>query len=163
MENSATSTNDSTKRGYSRIFMRSGPLAGAEAVADAAHRFQHALTRSQAGAEIADVGVHGAFIQRAVREAVHQFMPGQRPPRVRRQRRQQAQMGGGQGQHLVTAAGLVGVQINAQFADLPALTRLEVLALHTPQHIPHPQQHFSRAEGLEDVIVRAEFQAQQPV
>src|SRR5690606_10873193 len=91
-------------------------------------------------------------------DLVHQHAPGKNPAGLVRQHFQQLELDGGKVQVVAIDGGLVGVGVEHQ----PLVGGL-VAAVGTTQHGFYPCHYFAGAEGLADVVVGAEFQAQQPV
>ena len=76
---------------------------------------------------------------------------------------QQVKFLGGQGDVLAFHQQLAGVGVQAQALEFQWLAGLEVFLIDTPQYGVHARNHLLRTEGFDDVVIRPQIQAAQPV
>src|ERR1035438_7595362 len=135
-----------------------------ESVADAAHRIEVFGGGAKLFAQAAHVRIDGAGINEAVvvPHIAKQLVPGLHAPAALRQKRQQLELSGGQLKRLPAPLDQVPRSVDKQVAQLEGggLCRRGLTAL---QNLLHAQDQLSRAKGLGDVVLRAQFQADDAV
>ena len=110
------------------------------------------------------MGVYAA-VKAVVSDAVQpveQLGAGKGLPRVLGQHGQQVELGAGEADRLSGAGNAVAVEIDLQIAGAYE-SRLVDAAPHAAQHCSHAGHKLTRREGLGDIVVRAQLQADEAV
>src|ERR1035437_9911457 len=135
-----------------------------EAVADAAHRIEVFGGRAKLFAQPAHVRIDGAGVHEAVvfPDIAQQLVPGLHASAALRQNREQLELGRRQLHVLAAPLHHVPRRVDKQVAKLERLgfRRRGPAAL---QDLFHAQNQLARAEGVGDVIVRTQLQADDAV
>ena len=110
-----------------------------------------------------DIHIDGTWCHKAriAPHGIQQLVAAEDSSRVPRQVVEQAELGRGGGDQLAADTQLHGATINLDLADAKRFCRF--LPLKSAQHGFHTRQQFAGAEGLGDVIVRAQLQTVNPV
>ena len=151
--------------------VRMSGCAAREAVADAADGLDGVADGGgvfELGAQVADVDVDGAGVAVVLvaPDALEQFVARKGAAGVRDEQLQELVLLGRQGDGLVVEPCLIGGKIEAQAADLqrllPPLLALAVLG-GAAQHGLDAREQLAHGEGLDDVVVGAELEAEHAV
>jgi hypothetical protein len=116
-------------------------------------------------AQVLDVDVHRAFkaLQIVAKDPVQKLQPGKGPSRFPGQHLQQLEFAGREVHDLAPHPHLVAAAINGQVAKAHLRRTLSSILSDPAQHRPHLGHQLAGAEGLGDVIIRTQIQADELV
>lgn len=121
--------------------------------------------RAQLAAQRLDVGVDGALQAFAVvlPDRRHDLRPAQDASRAFEQQRQQQVFVAGQRQPVAVVGDAQAITVDGEFRRFFRLTARFAVGVQAAQDGAHPRSHFARAERFGDVIVAAQFKADDAV
>ena len=109
--------------------------------------------------------VYRAFetLEIVAEDPVQKFHPGEGPPRFPGQHLQQPELGGSEIHDLASHPDLVATAVYHQVGKAHLRRTMRGLFADPAQHCPHPGYQFAGAEGLGDVVIGAQIQADESI